>query len=220
MIAHGVNDIVSGGANLYFGATNQMNRMGSVNPLQEILYKPVFGEYADTAYMITSLGLGVGGGAASGMSKLATAAQLSGRASNEAKIVSRMKYFLADETGSVKLGGWGKGNAVKGTGEAVARQAKDIKVIGRLQDTAVAREWKGHDVLNIKNWTIQKNDEWVLSGIKNKQDFYTASPINKQNLWDDIAGRETVYGRELRMIEEAGYVKRGDTYFHPDNLNR
>lgn len=150
MIAHGVNDIVSGGADLYFGATNQMNRMGSVNPLQEILYKPVFGEYADTAYMITSLGLGVGGGAASSMSKLAKAAQLSGRASNEAKIVSKMKYFLADETGSLKLGGWGRGSAVRGTKEAIKAGehrvytlrdpiTDEIKYVGRTKNP-VARE--------------------------------------------------------------------------------
>jgi hypothetical protein len=58
----------------------------------------------------------------------------------------------------------------------------------------------------------------VNAGIKNKQDFYLASPINKQNLWDNIANRETVYARELRMLEEAGYVKKGDYYMHPDNL--
>jgi hypothetical protein len=37
-------------------------------------------------------------------------------------------------------------------------------------------------------------------------------------LWDDVAHRETVYARELRQIKEAGYVKQGDTYIHPDNL--
>jgi hypothetical protein len=61
----------------------------------------------------------------------------------------------------------------------------------RLEDTAVAREWKGHDVLNIPNWSIKKNDEWVADAIKNKQNFYTASP-EKGNLWDVKNNRETV----------------------------
>lgn len=69
-------------------------------------------------------------------------------------------------------------------------------------------------VLNIKEWTIAKNDAWVNEGIANKQTFYTGSPINQQNLWDSVAGRETVYARELRMLKEAGYVKQGD-YFIP-----
>jgi hypothetical protein len=102
--------------------------------------------------------------------------------------------------------------------EGMGKVAGETKVLGRLQDTAVAKEWKDHDVLNIKDWTIAKNDAWVQEGIKNKQNFYTASPITKGNLWDDIAGRETVYARELRMITEAGYVKRGDYYIHPANF--
>lgn len=100
--------------------------------------------------------------------------------------------------------------------EKVAKST-DIKVLGRLEDTKVARDWEGHDVLNIPDWTIKKNDEWVEQGIKNKQEFYTASPI-EGNLWDDVANRETVYARELNQIINAGYVKKGDSYIHPDNL--
>ncbi|MHB8968812.1 MAG: hypothetical protein ACYC5A_11215 [Thermoleophilia bacterium] len=29
----------------------------------------------------------------------------------------------------------------------------DVKVIGRSWDTAVAKSWEGHDVLDIPNWT-------------------------------------------------------------------
>ena len=115
-----------------------------------------------------------------------------------------IKKVLKDNTGSIgKLG--------------KASKKTDIKVIGRHYDTKVAEGWEGHDVLNIKDWTIPKNDKWVQQGIKNKQDFYTASP-EKGNLWDAAANRETVYARELGQIKEAGYVKRGDTYIHPDNL--
>jgi hypothetical protein len=96
----------------------------------------------------------------------------------------------------------------------LAAKGVDIKVLGRLEDTKVARDWKGHDVLNIKDWTIKKNDQWVQQGIKNKQDFYTASPT-KGNLWDKAANRETVFSRELNQIKDAGYIKKGDTYVYP-----
>ena len=96
-------------------------------------------------------------------------------------------------------------------------KSTDIKVLGRLEDTKVARDWEGHDVLNIPDWTLKKNDQWVQQGIKNKQDFYTASP-EEGNLRDAVTKRKTVYGRELKQIKEAGYVKQGDYYIHPDNL--
>ena len=54
---------------------------------------------------------------------------------------------------------------------AKVTKSTDIKVLGRLEDTKVARDWDGYDVLNIKDWTIKKNDQWVEQGIKNKQEF-------------------------------------------------
>ncbi|MDR2157096.1 MAG: hypothetical protein LBO81_04895 [Clostridiales Family XIII bacterium] len=59
------------------------------------------------------------------------------------------------------------GNAPAGTGRAVKEtmggksnlnSSKDLRVIGKLEDTAVAKNWKGHDVLNDPNWTLAKND--------------------------------------------------------------
>jgi hypothetical protein len=92
--------------------------------------------------------------------------------------------------------------------------SSDIKVIGRLQDTAVARGWNGHDVLNDPNWTLAKNDEWVNSGIRNKQTFYIASPMTEENLISSNPNYpgETVFAREIRMLREAGYVQNGDHF--------
>ncbi|MFG2055214.1 RHS repeat-associated core domain-containing protein [Micromonospora sp. NPDC048930] len=86
----------------------------------------------------------------------------------------------------------------------------NIAVIGRLEDTAVARGWPGHDVLNIPDWTIKKNDAWVQAVIDNKQDVYLASPQTTSNLWDATKARETVFARELRMLRDAGYTADGD----------
>ena len=46
-----------------------------------------------------------------------------------------------------------EGAAVK-TGEGV----ETIAVIGRQWDTAVAKDWPGHKVLDIPDWSLAKND--------------------------------------------------------------
>ena len=102
--------------------------------------------------------------------------------------------------------------------KAAEEGGQSIKVIGRLPDTAVAKDWAGHNVLDIPDWSIPKNDAWVNEGIKNGQDFYTASPLTPENLWDSIANRETVYGREIRMLQDAGYVQKRDYFINLNNL--
>ena len=41
--------------------------------------------------------------------------------------------------------------------------------------------------------------------------------LTKGSLWDKAANRETVFSRELNQIKDAGNVKKGDPYTHPDN---
>ena len=94
----------------------------------------------------------------------------------------------------------------------------DIKVLGRLEDTAVAKGWSGHDVLDIPNWTPQKNMQWVDEGIANKQPFYTASPQagNMVQTAGPFKGQPTVFAQELQRIQNAGYNKVGDYYVSPN----
>lgn len=93
----------------------------------------------------------------------------------------------------------------------------DIKVIGRQPDTAVAKDWPGHDVLDIDDWTPAKNAEWVDDGIQNAQDFYTASPEtgNLIQTQGPFKGNPTVFAEELEQVKGAGYKKVVDTYIHP-----
>jgi hypothetical protein len=103
----------------------------------------------------------------------------------------------------------------------VAEKIVDIKVIGRLNDTEVAKNWKNHDVLNISDWTMKKDMEWVDQGIANKQNFYTASPKAENMIQTSgrFKGQPTVYAKEIQKIEKnAGYTKKGDYYVHPDNV--
>ncbi len=101
-------------------------------------------------------------------------------------------------------------------------RSTDIKVIGRLQDTAASKGKVGHDVLDDPNWTLARNDEWINSGIRNKQDFYIASDLSAANLVSSNPKYpgETVFAREIRMLKDAGYVRRGDYLVHPDNAGK
>ncbi|MBF0489644.1 MAG: pre-toxin TG domain-containing protein [Candidatus Omnitrophica bacterium] len=96
------------------------------------------------------------------------------------------------------------------------KQGDKIKVIGRRPDTAVAKEWSGHDVLDLPNkeWTPERNDQWVDEGIANKHPFYKASPETKENIWRND-GTKTVYGQELERIRRAGYKDNGDYLLAP-----
>jgi hypothetical protein len=104
--------------------------------------------------------------------------------------------------------------------EDAARKAGDIRVIGRRGDTEVAEDWPDHNVLNDPDWTIAKNDEWISDGVRNKENFYMASPEdgNLVQTSGPFEGQPTVYARELAQLEEAGYVRIGDYMVHPDNV--
>ncbi len=95
-----------------------------------------------------------------------------------------------------------------------------VKVIGRLEDTAVAKDWAGHEVLDIPDWTLAKNDAWIQSGIAARQNFYLASPRagNMVQTTGRYAGQPTVFARELEQLEAAGYKQIGDYMVHPDNV--
>jgi len=109
---------------------------------------------------------------------------------------------------------------------AISRLAAEdpsaLKVIGRQPDTAVAKEWPGHDVLDIPNWSLQKNSEWVQKGIDGKQNFYLASPTdgNMVQTAGAFKGQPTIYALELKQLADAGYVKVGDYLVHPANVPR
>ena len=88
-------------------------------------------------------------------------------------------------------------------------------MIGRQADTAVAKDWAGHKVLDIPDWTLAKNDAWIQAIIDQKKPAYLASPVNKSTLWDAVNNRETVLARELRQLEAAGYKRVGDWMVPP-----
>jgi RHS repeat-associated protein len=98
-----------------------------------------------------------------------------------------------------------------------------IKVIGRRSDTGVAKAWPGHDVLDLPDaeWTMKKNMDWIDEGIAKKEPFYTASPEanNMIQISGPYKGQPTIYALEIQRVKDAGYVKRGDYYLHPDGTD-
>jgi RHS repeat-associated protein len=88
---------------------------------------------------------------------------------------------------------------------------KSTAVIGRLPDTGAARDWPGHEVLNVQDWTLAKNDQWVQSVIDRKMDVYVSSNPTWDNLWDAENDRPTVFARELDQFINAGYTWDGWT---------
>lgn len=101
--------------------------------------------------------------------------------------------------------------AARGTAGA----SKDIFVIGRQVDTAVAKSWPGHKVLDISNWTLAKNDAWVKGIIDQRAKVYIGSPETRATLWDAANSRSTVFGRELQQFLDAGYKRAGDYLLPP-----
>ena len=90
--------------------------------------------------------------------------------------------------------------------------ADDVVVLGRQVDTAVAKGWDGHVVLDTPNWSLELNDAFIRGAIQQQRSIYLASPL-KGNLIQTsgrFAGQPTVYARELQMLREAGYTRVGD----------
>jgi RHS repeat-associated protein len=113
--------------------------------------------------------------------------------------------------GMMNLATLGEGAAVAAALKStVVGTEKTIYVIGRQADTAVAENWTGHSVLNIENWTLAKNDQFIDRIIFEKAPVYLGSPQIEATLWDAANNRMTVYARELEQLLAAGYKQVGD----------
>jgi hypothetical protein len=107
------------------------------------------------------------------------------------------------------------GTVMLGGAPAAADAGTDtILVIGRLRDTAIAKSWVGHSIIDIADWTIEKNAALIQKAIDARQKVYLASPI-AGNTWNAVAGRATVYGTEIAQFLKAGYQQVGDYLIPP-----
>jgi RHS repeat-associated protein len=99
-----------------------------------------------------------------------------------------------------------------------ANQSEDILVIGKQPD---ARPWAsqpGHSILDIdpNEWGRPVNDAWVQGGIDRGATFQLASPPTEENFWDKEENRPTIFAREFKQLQLAGYRLSDDgTYMLP-----
>jgi hypothetical protein len=114
-------------------------------------------------------------------------------------------------------GGKEAADAAKSRVDDLLGEPGDIVVIGRQADTAVAKDWPGHVVLDTPRWSKSLNDEWVQGAIAQRRRVYVASPTkgNLTQTTGPFAGKPTVFADELRQFKEAGYVRRGDYLVPP-----
>jgi uncharacterized protein RhaS with RHS repeats len=124
--------------------------------------------------------------------------------------------LMANEiaTSDVPIIGGGAAKGAAAVAKETANVLNDVLVIGRQVDTAVAKDWAGHTVVDIPNWTATKNDQLMSGAIRNRQTVYVGSPQNAANLWDSFSDSATVFARELKQFLDAGYRQIGD-YLHP-----
>ena len=96
----------------------------------------------------------------------------------------------------------------------------ELYVIGRSWDTKVAKDWNGHVVLDVETWSEGLNRAWVDEAVAARRTFYVASPTqgNLVQASGKFAGDETVFAKELRWLQEAGYIRVGDYLVHPSRV--
>jgi RHS repeat-associated protein len=120
--------------------------------------------------------------------------------------------------GTNVLGHFGP-DAQKAVLRAWQKEDSSIAVIGRGPDTAIAKDWPGHQVLSLPRgqWSPAVNDGWVAGHIANHRKVYVASPTkgNMRQTSGDYVGEPTVFARELRQFQEAGYTRQGDWMIPP-----
>jgi RHS repeat-associated protein len=128
----------------------------------------------------------------------------SAEAFKEGRYVTGTLYATLAAVDVVTLGSTAK---VKAGGKIAG---ETIYVLGRQIDTAVAKDWIGHRILDIKDWTLAKNDAFINKIISEKAVVYLGSPQTKSTLWDAANNRMTVFARELQQLTAAGYKQIGD----------
>ncbi len=118
-------------------------------------------------------------------------------------------------------------------------------VIGRLDDTTVAREWEGHAVIDLRanpnanevwaeahaagelrpdgrpvtepGWSPELNAEWIDSIVDSSAIVYLGSEPTGDNLLSGDHEHSSVFAGEITQLEHAGYQLVGD-YMVPGNL--
>jgi RHS repeat-associated protein len=112
---------------------------------------------------------------------------------------------------------WVLAAATLGTGPVAMEAGESILVIGRGFDTAIAKDWAGHTVIDLPaaEWSLATNDTMIKAAIDARQTIYLASSTTAKNMFNVVENRATVFGREVQQFLEAGYQRIGDYLYPP-----
>jgi hypothetical protein len=111
-----------------------------------------------------------------------------------------MKYFLADETGSVKLGGWGRGSAVKGAGEVVGKGWRVGDPIDALTKAGKEPSWS---TVRFRYWKNRANS--AFEGEFSPENLQRMSK-GKAPLHDELGVSKELHHVSGRNIENANNI--------------
>lgn len=137
-------------------------------------------------------------------------------------------HYRASAGGGGTGGGTAGGGGGKGGGGGPAPQVRpdsppvapanhrDVAVIGVHDDAIVAKDWPGHEVLNIpkSEYSIDLNIQWILDIIKARRLVYLASKPGKETFYRED-GTIRMFRIEYEMLIRAGYEPAGDFLIPP-----
>jgi hypothetical protein len=124
-------------------------------------------------------------------------------------------------------------------------QDQGTPVIGRSWDTAVAKEWEGHAVIDLRanpnanevwdeayqrgdlrpdgnkvtapGWSPENNRQWVQSSIIDQHAVvYLGTEPTEKNLQNEDLNQPAVFADEINQLEAAGYHRVGDYLVPPE----
>ncbi len=118
------------------------------------------------------------------------------------------------------MSGAGDGNFMKDAASAWKEysnsfRTSDLPAIGRLPQTIPLQGQPGYNILKTDRWSLEVNDAWLQGAIDSKKSVHLASDPTYKNLWDTKNNRWSVFKRELSMLENAGYKRKGKMMIHP-----
>lgn len=124
--------------------------------------------------------------------------------------------------------------------------SEGIPVIGRRDDTVVARDWEGHAVIDLRanpnaneiwaeahergdlrpldgrpvtevGWSPELNEDWIRSIVDNRAIVYLGSEPTGNNLLSDDHKYGSVFSSEINQLQDAGYRRVGN-HLVPEEL--
>ncbi|MCG3177194.1 MAG: hypothetical protein MOGMAGMI_02162 [Candidatus Omnitrophica bacterium] len=121
--------------------------------------------------------------------------------------ISRATVFLGVVKGLGTSAARAETASIKEALAAAKASGKQTTVIGHFQDTIIAKDWPGHNVLNLPPADFERlggweyNRRWLQSAIDRGDDIYLASELKNPNSY---------FAKELEYLDSQGFERVGN----------